>query len=133
MAQEDERDLAKQLGVYADSIAAFAFLQAAAFGYALANTDFHKNVHAWPGWLFSVVLLVSLLVSGFYLLVAVRCHAGQDDLTREFDKGNVPEEPDERSKILLWTSRVRRFRILIILFAAVLSTFALVMTWRTPA
>jgi hypothetical protein len=119
---EPENSMARQLVLYADSIAAFAFIQSVALGYALWGKDLSSNIAKWTPSILCGVLGLELLVSLFYLVILFGCHAGEDSLLGK---------PRERGKVGKWTARVRYVRIATVIFAAGMMSLAFLFTWLT--
>jgi hypothetical protein len=77
----EKKEFANRLASYADSVAAFSFLQAAALGYALINRDFKAILVAVPSCIFWIIVGFNAFVSCGYFYILNRCHAGEDDLS----------------------------------------------------
>jgi hypothetical protein len=95
------RDLAKQLGLYADAVTGFVILQAVAYCFLLGNKDFHDAVHTveWHS-LIPTLVLVSLAL---YCSVVHLCHKGEDALYGK---------PASTAPIDVWVRRIRLIRFL---------------------
>lgn len=112
-------DLVKQFGTYADSIAAFAFVQALAFSSALGSSkDFLRSVlRGWP-----LVIVVIVGANWFYLRLLEKCHEGEDAL------GHKPNLESKPHSVDFWVVAVRKHRKLIVKIALSLSIFAIALS-----
>jgi hypothetical protein len=100
----DEKDLAKQLTIYADSIAAFAFLQGVTFCFLIPqNVTLACSVRA----LWYVVATLIAAVSGGYFLMVRRCHRAEDELI------GVPDKRGEKIAIVVPLIRATRFWLIV--------------------
>jgi hypothetical protein len=122
MEEDRLREMAKDLGTYADSTAGFSFVQGVALGYAFAASDFHKQLRGWPMSIVSAFIVIVLFSSAIYLFIVLRCHAGQDELIAP---------PQTSDLVGRWTVRIRRGRVLIVLLGAAISVFAILMNKLT--
>jgi hypothetical protein len=118
MSDRDPKEVAKQLGTYADAITAFALVHSITFGFALGSTDFRDRVRHTPPAMMPVMCGVAFL---FYAVLVIFCHRGEDALIGS-SKGS--------SEVEVWTRNVRRFRIMVIVLAEALALFAVLMTFR---
>src|SRR5258708_21287871 len=111
-----ERELAKQLGTYADAITVFSFVQSVTFSFAIADgKDFTKNVlRAEP-----VVFVLLVLAYVLYGLLVYRCHQGEDELLEHIRSSPV---------IHTWTQKIRCWRIAVIILALCISLVAMGLT-----
>src|ERR1700730_2727524 len=74
------KDLAKQIGTYADATTAFAVLQSITFSFSLGSDEVHKNVLKTPPWLIPVLCIVAL---AFYVAIIWFCYLGESALIGE--------------------------------------------------
>jgi hypothetical protein len=95
------RDLAKQLGLYADAITGFVVLQAVAYCFLLGNKEFHDAVHTIKlHGLIPTLVVVSFIM---YSAVVYFCHQGEDAL---YGKPTSATSVDE------WVRLIRLIRFL---------------------
>jgi hypothetical protein len=100
----DEKELAKQLGTYADSITAFAFVQGVAF-CVLCAQSVSLACAVKAKWYIAASLMVVATV--IYLLLVRRCQDAEDELV------GVPG--DRGAKIGKVVRMIRAARFLVVL------------------
>src|ERR1700690_1569196 len=109
-------ELAKQLVTYADAITAFAFVQSAAFGFALGQREFRDSTLKAP----YLGLGLLALAYAFYTWFIFECRRGVAALL---------SGPTHMDPVLMeWTNRIWCYRFGIIGLAAFLSAIAMILT-----
>lgn len=73
----DRKELAKQLGKYADATTAFVVLQSIAFSFSLGSKDIGERIRHAPPYLIQTLCCVSL---AFYILIITSCFVGENKL-----------------------------------------------------
>jgi len=105
-------DVAKQLTGYADAVTAFSFVQSVAFGLALGGNDLPGKLSDAPWWIVPSIMIVTF---GFYMTIVYLCQNEEKTL---FSSSDASKKADDV------VGRVRRWRIGVILLAALLSGVA---------
>jgi hypothetical protein len=123
----EQKELAKRLGTYADAITAFSVVQSVAFAFALpSNKDFNTSV--LESWRIALAGCGVAFLIYFYLIR--RCHRGEDALL---------SKSSESALVNTWTNHVRCARYGLIGFALFVSVAAILITvfkrqaLRTPS
>jgi len=118
----DEKELAKQLSIYADSVTAFAFVQGVTFCFLIAqNLTLACSVRA----LWYIVATLIAAVSCAYFLMVRRCHSAEDDLI------GVPTERGEKIATVVPLIRATRFWLIVVI-GVVEIVVAIVVGLSTP-
>jgi hypothetical protein len=114
----ERKDLAKQLGTYADATTAFAVIQSIAFAFALGSKDLRENILRTPPCLIPALCLVAL---GIYSLIVLACHLGENALIgkpcRKIDTHN-------------WTRHLRFWRYAVMVLAESVALIGVYFTFR---
>jgi len=73
----DEKELAKQMTLYADALTAFVFAQAVAFGLLVGGNP-TLACYVYRRW--SIAAVVTVLMTVIYFWIVRQCHLSEDKL-----------------------------------------------------
>lgn len=73
----ERKDLAKQLGKYADATTAFVVIQSIAFSFSLGSKELGERIRHAPAFLIETLCYIVL---AFYILIITSCFVGENKL-----------------------------------------------------